>query len=60
VIDGQLRRQIMNHAAHDELRRCAMAAGMVSLKDEGLAKARLGITSLLEVSRVAQDWGTAD
>jgi type II secretory ATPase GspE/PulE/Tfp pilus assembly ATPase PilB-like protein len=60
VIDGALRRQIMNQATHDEIRKSAMAAGMVPLKDEGLAKARLGITSLLEVSRVAQDWGSSD
>lgn len=59
VLDAQIRRQIMSHATHDEVRKSAMAAGMVSLKDEGLAKARLGITSLVEVSRVAQDWGAA-
>jgi type II secretory ATPase GspE/PulE/Tfp pilus assembly ATPase PilB-like protein len=56
VADRQIRQLIMNHATLDEFRRAAIAGGMVSLKDEGLAKARLGITSLIEVSRVAQDW----
>jgi type IV pilus assembly protein PilB len=59
VVDARLRRQVITHATHDDLRASACASGMVPLKDEGIAKARLGITSLREVGRVAQDWGAA-
>jgi type IV pilus assembly protein PilB len=58
VMDGRLRKQVIQHATHDELRTAACQAGMVALKEEGLAKARLGITSLREVGRVAQDWSS--
>jgi type II secretory ATPase GspE/PulE/Tfp pilus assembly ATPase PilB-like protein len=56
VMNGGLRGLVMQTATTDELRKIATGSGMVSLKEEGLAKARLGITSLHEVSRVAQDW----
>jgi type II secretory ATPase GspE/PulE/Tfp pilus assembly ATPase PilB-like protein len=56
VLNSALRNLIMKLATTDELRRVATGSGMVSLKEEGLAKARLGITSLHEVTRVAQDW----
>jgi type IV pilus assembly protein PilB len=52
----QVRQLVMSHGTHEDMRRAATAAGMISLKEEGLAKARLGITSLAEVTRVAQDW----
>ena len=55
-MNSALRGLVMKSATTDEMRRVAIGSGMVSLKDEGLAKARLGITSLHEVSRVAQDW----
>jgi len=60
VANREIRQLIMDHATTDDLRRAAIAAGMTSLKDEGLSKARLGITSLSEVTRVAQDWTQAE
>ena len=56
VLNSALRSLIMATATSDEMRKMATASGMIALKDEGLAKARLGITSLHEVTRVAQDW----
>jgi type II secretory ATPase GspE/PulE/Tfp pilus assembly ATPase PilB-like protein len=59
VMNSALRRLVMKTATTDEVRKVAMASGMISLKEEGLSKARLGITSLHEVTRVAQDWDEA-
>lgn len=59
VANREIRKLIMSHATTDDLRRAALKAGMISLKDEGLSKARMGITSLSEVTRVAQDWEQA-
>ena len=56
VMNRSLRRLVMQHGTHEDMRKAAADAGMVALKDEGLAKAKLGITSLAEVTRVAQDW----
>ena len=56
VMNRALRELVMHHPTHESLRRAAMETGMISLRDEGLAKARLGLTSLAEVTRVAQDW----
>jgi type IV pilus assembly protein PilB len=59
VANREIRQMIMNKATTEDLRGAALGAGMKSLKDEGLAKARRGITSLSEVTRVAQDWEQA-
>jgi type IV pilus assembly protein PilB len=56
VMNNGLRRLVMKQGTSDAMRKVAQTGGMISLKDEGLAKARLGITSLTEVTRVAQDW----
>jgi type IV pilus assembly protein PilB len=56
IMNATLRRLVMDTASTEELRKAAIDSGMISLKDEGLAKARLGITSLHEVARVAQNW----
>jgi type IV pilus assembly protein PilB len=60
VADSSVRKLVMSRGTNDEFRRAAIKAGMISLRDEGLAKARLGITSLREVARVAQDWEGGD
>jgi len=56
AISSSLRRLVMKQSTLDSMRKSAQAGGMISLREEGLAKARLGITSLAEVTRVAQDW----
>jgi type IV pilus assembly protein PilB len=47
-----LRRLILDRASHDELRAEARRLGMGTLREDGLEKVRLGITSIPEVLRV--------
>jgi len=60
VVDAPIRSLVMSNPTHEQLRATAVAGGMSSLRDEGLTRARLGITSLAEVARVAQDWHADD
>jgi general secretion pathway protein E len=55
VVDDAVRARIMSAADASTIRREALAAGMVGLRDDGLAKARAGITSEAEVVRVTQE-----
>jgi len=48
----ELNRLIVARASTDEIRRVALAEGMVSLRQDGLDKAGQGLTTLAEVSRV--------
>jgi type IV pilus assembly protein PilB len=56
AMSSSLRRLVMKQSTLDSMRKSAQAGGMNPLREEGLTKARLGITSLAEVTRVAQDW----
>jgi len=40
-----------------EIRRCAIERGMITLRDDGWAKARAGITTVEEILRVTQEDG---
>lgn len=51
VLDGRLRDLILRRASTGELGRAATEAGMVRLREDGLAKAARGITSVEEVLR---------
>ncbi|MDQ7819455.1 MAG: ATPase, T2SS/T4P/T4SS family [Armatimonadota bacterium] len=51
-MDEDLRRLVVNRAPHHELKEQAVAAGMTTLLQDGLAKAAAGVTSLAEVWRV--------
>jgi type II secretory ATPase GspE/PulE/Tfp pilus assembly ATPase PilB-like protein len=51
-VDDDLRRLTAQDAGHDELRAQAVASGMVPLKQDGVAKAAEGITTIEEVMRV--------
>jgi general secretion pathway protein E len=55
VVDDGLRAGIMGRADASTLRREAYAAGTIPLRDDGLAKARAGITTEAEVIRVTQE-----
>lgn len=59
VIDDHLRRAILDGADASALHAQAMAAGMLSLYDDGLRKVAAGQTSLDEVLRVTEDQSDA-
>lgn len=48
-----LQKLILRRASAEELRQLALQEGMVSLKDDGIAKVLQGITTIKEVMRVA-------
>jgi type IV pilus assembly protein PilB len=49
----EIRELTIQRSSADEIRKVAIAQGMVALRDDGLEKVRLGITSIEEVLRVA-------
>jgi type IV pilus assembly protein PilB len=51
-IDEEIERMAMDRSAASEIRKVAMAAGMVTLRDDGLRKVARGDTTLEEVLRV--------
>jgi type IV pilus assembly protein PilB len=59
-VDSHIRDLLVNGAATADIRRAARQAGMVSLREDGLAKAAAGITTLDELVRVAPDDVEAD
>jgi len=52
TIDADIRRLIMNNATEAEIKERARRSGMITLREDGIAKARQGITTLEEVVRV--------
>ncbi len=52
VMNDSLRRLVLHEADADDIRHAAMADGMISLREDGKAKALEGITTLGEVARV--------
>jgi general secretion pathway protein E len=55
LVDEEIRSLILKKAPAGDLRRCAMAKGMVTLREDGWAKACEGITTLDEIFRVTQE-----
>jgi len=55
VIDDAVRRLVMARAEAAAVRRHAAGAGMATLRDDGFAKARRGVTTVAEVLRATQD-----
>jgi type IV pilus assembly protein PilB len=47
-----LERMAVEHASSDELSRQAVAEGMLTLRDDGMEKVRMGLTSIEEIMRV--------
>src|SRR5256884_2393415 len=57
VVDDPVRALVMARADAAQVRHHATAAGMATLRDDGLEKARAGVTTVAEVLRVTQDEG---
>jgi type IV pilus assembly protein PilB len=49
LVDEALRRLILRGASADDIEAAAREAGMIPLREDGLAKAALGITTVEEV-----------
>lgn len=56
-VDEELRRAFLQGASDEELKRLAMQNGMQTIEQDGLQKARAGLTSLEEVLRVSRGSG---
>ncbi|WP_282610535.1 type II secretion system ATPase GspE [Pelagibius sp. Alg239-R121] len=54
-MNDEIRRLVLRHAEAREVQAAAMTAGMRSMYQDGLVKARLGMTSLEEVMRVISE-----
>jgi type IV pilus assembly protein PilB len=52
-VDARIRDMLVSGASTGEIRRAAREAGMRSLREDGLAKAAVGVTTLEELLRVA-------
>jgi type IV pilus assembly protein PilB len=52
TMSESLERMTVEHASSDELNRQAIAEGMLTLRDDGYAKVKMGLTSLEEIMRV--------
>ncbi|MGH2604703.1 MAG: type II secretion system protein GspE, partial [Dehalococcoidia bacterium] len=50
-VSRPLRRLITEHANSDDIRRQALADGMITLREDGLDKVRAGVTTVDEVLR---------
>jgi type IV pilus assembly protein PilB len=59
-VDSRIRDLLVDGASTPDIRRAAREAGMQSLREDGLAKAAAGTTSLDELVRVAPDDVEAD
>ena len=52
TVDSNIRRLIMDNAAESKIKQSARNSGMITLREDGIAKAGHGITTLEEVVRV--------
>jgi type IV pilus assembly protein PilB len=52
IVSDEIRTLIVSRAAAQEIRRVAVEQGMLTLRDDGLAKVREGETTVLEIERV--------
>ena len=55
VMNDEIRRLVMRHANAGEIQQAAIEDGMDTLRQDGLRKSVLGLTTLEEVARVAED-----
>ena len=53
VVSSPIRELINRKASHDELAAAARAEGMITIRQDGIAKALQGLTTVEEVMRVA-------
>jgi type IV pilus assembly protein PilB len=52
VVTEEIERLAVEHAPATEINKAALASGMVTLRNDGLDKARQGVTSIDEILRV--------
>jgi type IV pilus assembly protein PilB len=52
LVNEEIQRLTLNHASSSEINDAAVAAGMVTLRQDGLRKVKQGITSVEEIMRV--------
>jgi type II secretory ATPase GspE/PulE/Tfp pilus assembly ATPase PilB-like protein len=52
TVSDAIRTMIVRHATTMEMTAAAVAEGMTTLRDDGLAKVRAGRTTLAEIARV--------
>ena len=50
----EIERMTVERASSDAIKAIAMQQGMISLRDDGLEKVRMGVTSIEEVARVVK------
>lgn len=53
IVTQEIRKQILSYAPANEIRDTALKQGMISITNDGIQKALLGITTIDEVMRVA-------
>ena len=51
-VTEDMRALVLEHRSGDELAAAAARQGMRTMRDDGIAKVKLGLTSLVEVGRV--------
>jgi type IV pilus assembly protein PilB len=52
VVSENIERLAVENAASDEIKRMAVSEGMLTLRDDGFSKVKLGQTSIEEILRV--------
>ena len=50
----EIERLTVDRASADDIRKVAIEQGMMTLRDDGLEKARMGLTSIEEIARVVK------
>lgn len=55
IVDDRIRPLIMRNADSNEIKRAAVSAGMITLREDGVRKVIDGLTTIEEVIRVTQD-----
>ena len=55
IPDDDLRNLIISKTSSDEIKRKAVELGMIALKGDGISKVRAGLTTVVEVLRVAEE-----
>jgi type IV pilus assembly protein PilB len=52
-MSDEIRNHVLERAGLDELRATALEQGMRTIRDDGIAKVKLGLTALSEIARVS-------
>jgi type IV pilus assembly protein PilB len=54
LMSEQIERMTVERASSEAIRAVAIEQGMLTLRDDGLEKARMGLTSIEEIARVVK------